>query len=100
MSDVDPAKTKIGWIGTGVMGASMCGHLIDAGYKATVFTRTESKAGPLLEKGATWASTPKELAEASDVVFTIVGFPHDVREVILGGTPIERRSVLAPATGS
>lgn len=84
MSDVVPAKTKIGWIGTGVMGASMCGHLIDAGYKATVFTRTEAKAGPLLEKGATWASTPKELAEASDVVFSIVGFPCDVREVILG----------------
>lgn len=66
------------------MGASMCGHLIDAGCKATVFTRTESKAAPLIAKGATWAATPKAVAEASDVVFTIVGFPHDVRDVILG----------------
>ena len=84
MSNISPENTKIGWIGTGVMGASMCGHLIDAGYSATIFTRTESKAAPLLKKGAQWASTPKEVAEASDVVFAIVGFPHDVREVMLG----------------
>ena len=80
----EPGKTKIGWIGTGVMGASMCGHLMDAGYQATIFSRTKSKADALLAKGAAWASTPKEVAAASDVVFTIVGFPHDVREVILG----------------
>lgn len=62
----------------------MCGHLLAAGYKATIFTRTESKAADLIKQGATWASTPKQVAEASDVVFTIVGFPHDVREVTLG----------------
>ncbi|MCA9216459.1 MAG: NAD(P)-dependent oxidoreductase [Planctomycetales bacterium] len=66
------------------MGASMCGHLIDAGYKATVFSRTKSKAQPLIDKGATWADTPKAVAENSDIVFSIVGFPHDVREVLLG----------------
>ena len=88
MSDTSPGNTRIGWIGTGVMGASMCGHLIDAGYTATIYTRTESKASALLEKGATWASTPKEVAEASDIVFTIVGFPHDVREVILGSNGV------------
>jgi len=81
---LDPNNTRIGWIGTGVMGASMFGHLLDAGYKGTVYTRTESKATGLLEKGAAWANSPKAVAEASDVVFTIVGFPHDVREVILG----------------
>lgn len=84
MSNVSPGSTKIGWIGTGVMGASMCGHLMEAGYQASVYTRTQSKAEPLIQRGATWCDTPQAVAEASDVVFTIVGFPTDVREVILG----------------
>jgi 3-hydroxyisobutyrate dehydrogenase len=79
-----PAKTRIGWIGTGVMGSSMCGHLIAAGYRATVFNRTAEKAKPLVEKGAKLADSPQAVAEASDVVFTIVGYPRDVREVTLG----------------
>src|SRR5277367_3504136 len=79
-----PAKTRIGWIGTGVMGSSMCGHLIAAGFKATVFNRTAQKAKPLVEKGAKLAASPRAVAEESDVVFTIVGFPRDVREVTLG----------------
>lgn len=66
------------------MGASMCGHLLDAGFTATVFTRTKSKAESLLNRGAVWADSPKAVAEASDVVFSIVGFPSDVREVFLG----------------
>ena len=61
-------KPQIGWIGTGVMGLSMCGHLLDAGYQATVFTRTRSRAEPLLAKGAAWAGSPAEVAAASDVV--------------------------------
>ena len=81
---IEPGKTRIGWIGTGVMGSSMVGHLIDAGFSATVYNRTRDKAASLLEKGAAWADTPRAVAEASDVVFTIVGFPADVREVILG----------------
>lgn len=81
---IAPGTTKIGWIGTGIMGASMCGHLMDKGFSATVYNRTRSKAEPLLARGAKWASTPREVAEASDVIFTIVGFPHDVREVLLG----------------
>lgn len=81
---VVPGETRIGWIGTGVMGASMCGHLIDAGFSATVFNRTKKKAQPLLDKGAKWADTPQAVAEASDVVFSIVGFPADVRSVLLG----------------
>ena len=75
---------RIGWIGTGVMGLSMCGHLMDAGYQLTVFNRTRSKAATLIEKGAAWADTPKAVAQASDIVFSMVGFPDDVREVILG----------------
>lgn len=80
----DPADVPIGWIGTGVMGASMCGHLMDAGHPATVHTRTRSKADGLLSRGAAWADSPRQVAEASDVIFTIVGYPSDVREVILG----------------
>jgi 3-hydroxyisobutyrate dehydrogenase len=79
-----PGKTRIGWIGTGVMGSSMCGHLMAAGFQAAVYNRTKSKAQPLLDRGASWADTPQAVAEASDVIFTIVGFPSDVRSVILG----------------
>ena len=82
--EVASGKTGIGWIGTGVMGRWMCEHCMDAGFSATVYNRTIGKTDPLREKGATVASSPKEVAENSDVVFTIVGFPADVREVILG----------------
>lgn len=81
---IEPGKTRIGWIGTGVMGSSMCGHLIDAGFSATVYNRTRAKAEPLLKKGAAWADTPRAVAERSDVVFLIVGFPSDVRQAVLG----------------
>jgi 3-hydroxyisobutyrate dehydrogenase len=81
---VSPEKTRLGWIGTGVMGASMCAHLLRKGFALTVFNRTRSKAEPLLAEGARWADNPKAVAEASDVVFTIVGFPKDVRETVLG----------------
>src|SRR5690606_13991741 len=70
--------------GTGVMGRSMCGHLIDKGFQATVYTRSKAKAEDLLAKGAAWADSPRAVAEASDVIFAIVGFPSDVREVFLG----------------
>lgn len=82
--EIAPGKTKLGWIGTGVMGSSMCGHLMAAGFSVTVYNRTRSRAEPLVAKGARWADTPKAVAEASDVIFSIVGFPHDVREITLG----------------
>jgi 3-hydroxyisobutyrate dehydrogenase len=75
---------RIGWIGTGVMGSSMCGHLMAAGYQATVTNRSRHKAETLLSKGAQWADTPRKVAENSDVIFVIVGYPTDVRSVILG----------------
>lgn len=81
---IAPGETKVGWIGTGVMGASMCGHLIAKGFSATVYNRTKERAKSLLEKGAKWGDSPKAVAEASDVIFTIVGFPSDVRQVTLG----------------
>ena len=92
MATVQPGKTRVGWIGTGVMGASMCGHLIRAGFAATVFNRTKAKAESLLAAGAEWADSPRAVAEASDVIFTIVGYPADVRQTILGDCPDFRLS--------
>lgn len=86
LTKAEPGKTRIGWIGTGVMGRWMCQHLMTKGYKATVYNRSKDKAGPLLEQGAAWADTPQNVAEASDIIFGIVGFPKDVREVFLGAT--------------
>jgi 3-hydroxyisobutyrate dehydrogenase len=82
--EIAAGKTRIGWIGTGVMGSSMCGHVMAAGYTVTVFNRSPEKARPLVEKGAKLADSPQAVALASDVVFTIVGYPRDVREVTLG----------------
>ncbi len=87
---------NIGWIGTGVMGQSMCGHLLRRGYPVTVFNRTRSKAEPLLAAGAKWADSPRIVAEASDIVFTLVGFPADVRQVVLG----EHGTLAASRAGS
>ncbi len=77
--------TRIGFIGTGVMGFSMAGHLLDAGYPLGVFNRTRERAEPLVERGARWFDGPAELAAGSEVVITIVGFPADVEQVYLGG---------------
>src|SRR5436190_2801056 len=76
--------TRIGWIGTGVMGLSMCGHLQAKGYPTTIYSRTKSRAQSLIDKGAAWADAPAAVAAASDVIFTIVGLPSDVREVYFG----------------
>lgn len=84
MQQISPESTRIGWIGTGVMGTSMCGHLLDAGYPVTVFNRTRARAEPLLARGAVWAASPRAVAQAADVIVTMVGYPADVRDVILG----------------
>jgi 3-hydroxyisobutyrate dehydrogenase len=77
--------TRIGWIGTGVMGLPMCGHLMDAGHEVSVHNRTRERAAPLVERGATWCDAPTEVAAGADVVFTMLGFPADVRAVVLDG---------------
>ena len=77
-------KQRIGWIGTGVMGHAMCGHLLAAGHDVRVFNRTRSKTQTLIDAGATWCDTPAKVAENCDAVFTIVGYPADVESVILG----------------
>src|SRR5437016_258775 len=84
ISKAEAGKTRVGWIGTGVMGRWMCQHLVSKGYQATVYNRSKDKAGPLLDLGASWADSPQQLAQKADVVFAIVGFPKDVREVFLG----------------
>src|SRR3989344_5770979 len=77
-------KARVGWIGTGVMGRSMCNNLLTNGYPTTLYNRNKEKAASLLEEGATWANSPKTVAESSDIIFAILGFPKDVREVFLG----------------
>ncbi|MCB9858726.1 MAG: NAD(P)-dependent oxidoreductase [Phycisphaerales bacterium] len=75
----------IAWIGTGVMGRSMAGHLLDAGHTLSVYNRTRSKADSLIERGAQWAESPAAAASRADVACTIVGYPDDVRSVTLSG---------------
>lgn len=76
--------SNIGWIGIGVMGRSMCGHLLAAGHSVRVHTRTKASAESILAAGATWCERPGDVAKDSEFVFTIVGYPADVRAVYLG----------------
>ncbi|GLD92929.1 hypothetical protein PINS_up001521 [Pythium insidiosum] len=76
-------KPRIGWIGVGIMGQSMCSHIINNGYEVTVYNRSANKCQGLREKGARVATSPAEVAQHSDIVFVIVGYPEDVRSVIL-----------------
>jgi len=79
---------KIGWIGTGVMGFSMAGHIRDAGHDLYLYNRTQEKAQGLIERGGHWCFSPAEVARNAEIIFTIVGHPHDVEEVYLGGEGI------------
>jgi 3-hydroxyisobutyrate dehydrogenase len=81
---MNKAKETVGFIGIGVMGKSMAGHLIAAGYKLRIYTRTKEKARELIDKGAIWCDTPATVANASSVVFTMVGYPADVEEIYFG----------------
>ncbi|CEM25244.1 unnamed protein product [Vitrella brassicaformis CCMP3155] len=81
---VSPGSTRIGWIGTGVMGGGMCANCIRGGYSATVFDLSPSKCAPLVELGAQVAGSPKEVANEADVVFLCVGFPEDAEKAIVG----------------
>ncbi|MFL0581301.1 NAD(P)-dependent oxidoreductase [Solibacillus silvestris] len=75
---------KIGFIGTGVMGASIVMHLLNAGHDVTIYTRTKSKAADLISAGAKWAETPAEASKEQEIIFTMVGYPKDVEEVYIG----------------
>ena len=81
---IQKENTIIGFIGIGVMGRSMAGHLLNAGYPLIVYSRTKEKAEDLIAQGAKWAPFPKEVAEQANIIITIVGYPTDVEEVYLG----------------
>jgi 3-hydroxyisobutyrate dehydrogenase len=87
---------RIGWIGLGVMGRSMAGHLLDAGHQLAVHTRTSGTASDLLARGAVWCDSPAEVASDAEVVATMVGHPADVRAVVTG----PRGALDAMASGS
>ncbi|NBO87050.1 MAG: NAD(P)-dependent oxidoreductase [Burkholderiaceae bacterium] len=84
MNSPTTSLPAVGFIGTGIMGKSMASHLLKAGYPLHLFNRSPEKAKALLEQGAIWHSSPKELAAHCDVIITIIGYPKDVEEVYLG----------------
>ena len=75
---------KIGFIGTGVMGKSIVKHFLTAGHEVAVYNRTKSKTDELVEKGATWQETPAKVTNASEIIFSMVGYPSDVEEIYYG----------------
>ncbi|WP_068676173.1 NAD(P)-dependent oxidoreductase [Oceanobacillus sp. Castelsardo] len=81
-------NTIIGFVGTGVMGKSMASNLQKAGYSIHVYTRTKAKADDLVKNGAEWKATVQELANDSDVIITMVGYPSDVEEIYFGSDGI------------
>ena len=83
---------SIGFIGTGVMGRSMAGHLITAGHAIHIFNRTKEKAQTLIAAGARWHDSAGDVAAAGDVVITMLGFPIDVDQTYLGNGGIVERA--------
>lgn len=75
---------RIGFIGCGVMGNAMAGHLLGAGYEVVVYNRTKSRTDNLIARGATWASSPASASAEADVVISMVGYPSDVEEIYTG----------------
>ncbi len=90
---ISPEISTIGFIGTGVMGNSMAGHILNAGYPLHVYTRTSSKADNLCAKGALREKSITELSKKCNVIITMVGFPADVEEVYLGKEGILQNTV-------
>ncbi|WP_416654528.1 NAD(P)-dependent oxidoreductase [Bacillus amyloliquefaciens] len=82
----------VGFIGLGVMGNSMAAHILEAGYPVLVYTRTKQKAEEILNKGAVWQETVKDLSEKADIIITMVGYPSDVEEIYLGENGILRHA--------
>lgn len=79
---------NVAFIGTGIMGAAMAGHLMNAGYALRVFNRTKEKAQPLLERGAIWRDTPADCVRDAEACITVIGTPQDVEEVYFGSNGI------------
>jgi 3-hydroxyisobutyrate dehydrogenase len=85
--------SKIGFIGTGVMGAAITGHFLAAGHEVFVYNRTKAKTEDLVTKGAIWLDTPKEIAEKTEFIFTMVGYPQDVRETYFGENGVLKANI-------
>jgi 3-hydroxyisobutyrate dehydrogenase len=85
-------KPTIGFIGLGIMGSSMAGHLLAAGYSVNVYNRSKDKTTALVEKGAKWYDTVGDLAADSNVIITMVGYPSDVEDIYLGAGKILDRA--------
>lgn len=77
-------QKKIGFIGTGVMGKSLVKHLLNAQHEVTIYTRTVEKTAELVKEGAILATSPSEIAQKVEILFTMVGYPYDVEEVFFG----------------
>ena len=92
LSENSKTAVRIGWIGAGVMGASMAGHLLTAGHNLFVYNRTREKANGLIAAGAQWCDDPAAVAAQCEVLFTIVGYPDDVAEIYLGPTGVIARA--------
>jgi len=90
--NTNPALPVVGFIGLGIMGRSMAGHLLAAGHRLHVYNRSRDKADELVARGAIWQATPGEVAAHADVVITMVGYPHDVEEVYLSADGIVARA--------
>ncbi len=96
---------KVGWIGTGIMGQPMCGHLVKAGFECFVYSRTQSKTAPLVALGAKGVDNPQAVASEADIIFTIVSLPEDVERVYFGDkglfkTPMQGKIFVDMSTSS
>ena len=104
MNQKETIMEQVGWIGTGVMGKSMCAHIMKKGYPMSVYNRTKNRTESLCREGAVWLDNPGKVAAKSDIVFTMVGEPQDVEEVILGRggvlENIQPRSIIVDMTTS
>jgi 3-hydroxyisobutyrate dehydrogenase len=85
-------NTRVGFIGTGIMGGHMASHILKAGYQLNVYNRSREKAEGLIANGATWHDSPGEVAAASDVIITMLGHPHDVEQVYLSDNGVVARA--------
>ena len=83
---MDQPSKRIAWIGTGVMGTSMAGHLMKAGHQLVIHSRTQAKAQGLLDRGAKWADSPAQAADGADIAISMVGYPEDVEAVHLSSS--------------
>lgn len=95
---------KIGFIGTGVMGSAIVKHLLKADYEVNVYNRTKSKTDDLVSLGAVWYNSPAELTQNSDIIFSMIGYPKDVKQIYFGENGIfetaSNRQILVDMTTS